>query len=151
MQIARNFPLAIPRLGETQHQHGQGLHGETPDHSEGVERGQLVDIAAAQNNSQQLHADDQIDDAVARAVAVMRFLEPAGEHSIFGHAIQNSVGSHNGSILRTRENQHSHQHDEAMEQQLDAGGAHQIYGDAADEVGEIIRPDAVGNNHYREE
>src|SRR5277367_5748274 len=47
VKIAWNLPLAVAGLGETEHQHRQRLHGETPDHTKSVERRQLVDIAAA--------------------------------------------------------------------------------------------------------
>src|ERR1017187_5574600 len=151
MQVPRNFPLAVARLGEAQHQHRQRLHGETPDHSEGIQRGQLVDVAPAQHDGEQLHADDQVDDAVAGAVAVVRFLKPISEHTIFSYAVQDAIRAHDGSVLRPRQNQHAHQYDEAVEQDLQASWPHQIHGDAADEVGEVLRADAVRDDHHRKE
>ena len=87
VQVARNLPCAVAGLGEAQHEHGDGLHGEAPDHAERVERGQHVDVAAAEDDGKQLQADDQVDDAVAGAEAVVRLLEPTGEHAVFRHAI----------------------------------------------------------------
>src|SRR5450631_1373737 len=151
VQMPRNFPCAVARLGEAQHQHRQRLHGEAPDHSEGIQRGQLVDVAPAQHDGEQLHAYNQVDDAVAGAVAVVRLLKPAGEHTIFGHAVQDAIRAHDGSVLRARQNQYAHQHHEAVEQQLQGGRPHQIHGDAADEVGEVLRADAVRDDHHRKE
>ncbi len=151
VQIARHLPLAIARLGEAQHQHRQRLHGEAPDHAEGIERGQLVDVAAAEDDGEQLHADDQIDDAIAGAVAVVRLLEPGGENAVFGHAVQHAVRADDGSILRAGQNQDANQHHEAVEKQLQAHGPDQVHGDAADQVGEIIGANLVGNDHDREE
>src|ERR1700722_357779 len=151
VQVSRHLPCAVSRFREAQHEHRDGLHGEAPDHPEGVERGQLVDVAAAENDSEQLQTHDQIDDPVAGAVSVVRLLEPAGQHPIFRHAIQDTVGANNGSILRSRQNQHAHQHNEPMKQQLQTGRPHQIHRDAADQVGKIIRPYAIRNNHYGEE
>ena len=80
------------------------LHGETPDHAECVKRGQLVNVAAAENDGEYLQAYDQIDNAVTRAVAMVGTLEPTGEDTVFGHAVEHAVGPDNGSILRTRQN-----------------------------------------------
>ena len=151
VQVAGNFPFAISGLGEAQHQHRQRFHGEAPDHAEGVERSQNVHVAQAQDDGQQLHADDQVDDAVTRAVTMMRFLEPAGQHAVFGHAIQHAIRAHDRSVLRSGQNQNSHQHHESMEEQLQAGRADQVHGDAADQVGEVVRPHVVGDDHHREE
>ena len=123
VQVAGNFPCAVARLGKAQDEHGDGLHGEAPDHAERVERGQQVDVAAAENDGEQLQAHDQVDDAVAGAEAVVRLLEPTGEHAVFGHAIQNAVGAYDGSILRARQDEHAHQHHEAVKEQLQAGRA----------------------------
>ena len=151
VQVAGNFPGAVSRLGEAQHEHGDGLHGEAPDHAESVERRQQVNVAAAEDDGEQLQAHDQVDDAVAGAVAVVRLLEPTGEHAVFRHAIQNAIRTHDGSVLRARQNQHAHQHHEAVKQQLQARRSGQVHGDAADEVGEIIRANLVGDDHHREE
>src|SRR5580700_109534 len=150
VEVAGDFPGAVTGLGEAQHEHREGLHGEAPDHAKGVERGQHVDVAAAQDDGEDLEAYDQVDDAVAGTEAVVRLLKPAGEHAVFGYSIQNAVGAHNGSILRTGQNQHSHQHDEAVKEQLQTRRSDQIHGNAADEVGEIVRANLVGNDHHGE-
>ena len=91
VQVAGHFPLPILRLGEAQYEHGDGLHGEAPDHAESVERGQHVYIAKTEEDRQQLQRHDQVNDAVTRSVAAMRLLKPTGEHTVFRHAIQNPI------------------------------------------------------------
>jgi hypothetical protein len=75
-------------------------------------------LPQAENDGEQLHAHDQVDDAVAGAVAIVRLLEPTGEHAVFRHAIQNAIGAHDGSILRARQDEHAHQNHEAVKEQL---------------------------------
>ncbi len=104
--------------------------------------GQSEHVAARQNDRQQLQADDQVDDAVAGAEAVMRLLEPGGQHAVFGHAVQHAVGADDRRILRARQNQHADQHDKAVEEQLGPFGPTRYIGDAADQVPEVIRPHA---------
>src|ERR1700757_5298307 len=151
MQVPWNFPFAISGLGEAQHQHCQRLHGEAPDDAESIQGRQLVNVNAAQNDCQQLHANDQVDDAKTCAVAVMRPLEPTRQHSVFGDAIQYAIRADDGSILGAGQNQHTNQYDEAVEQQLDALRPGQVHGEAADEISEVLRADAIGNHHHREE
>src|ERR1700722_239863 len=81
----------------------------------------------------------------------MRLLKPTGENSVFRNAGQNAVGADYGSILRARENKDTHQHHEPMKKQFQAGRPDQVHGNAADEVGEIIRPNLIGNNHHGKE
>ena len=92
---------------------------------------------------------DQVDDAVAGAILALRLLEPGGKHSVFGHPVQHAVGAHDGSILRARQDQHSYQHHEAVKQQFQRCGADEVHGDAADQVGKVLRPHLVGDDHHR--
>src|SRR5579872_111365 len=151
MQVARDFPLTISGLGETQHEHGQGLHGKAPNHTEGVESGQDVYVAEAEKDHAQLHSNDQIDDAEAGSVPVVRLLKPGGEDAVFSYPIQNSVCSNDGSVLRPGKDQDTNQNHEAVEKQLGDFGAGQVNGDSTNQVREVIRALRVGNNHDREE
>ena len=56
VQIAGYFPGAISRLGEAQDKHGDGLHGEAPDHAERIERRQNVYVAQTENNREELQS-----------------------------------------------------------------------------------------------
>ena len=76
-----------------------------------------------QEDREQLQSDDEVDDAVARAVTVVRLLEPTGQHTVFCDAIQDAVSADDRRIPRLRQNQHTNQDDEAVEEQLHAGGA----------------------------
>ena len=65
------------------------------------------DVAAGQHDRQQLQADDQVDDAVAGAVAMVRFLKRRSQHAVFGHAVQHAVGADDRGVLRSGQNQHA--------------------------------------------
>ena len=63
VEIQRHLPFAPVRLLVAQHQHRERLHGEAPHHAEGVSFAQHVDIAAADDDGDQLQTDDQVDEA----------------------------------------------------------------------------------------
>ncbi len=99
----------------------------------------------------QLQSDDEVDDAVAGAVARMRLLKGVGQDAVFRDAVEHAVGADDRSILRAGENQDPDQHDEAVEDEPRPERTPEVHGDAADQVAEIFRADFVGNNHHREE
>ena len=67
VDVRRNLPAALALVLEAQHQHGEAVEGEAPDHAEGVGFAQHVDVAAAGQDGEQLQEHHQVDDAVAGA------------------------------------------------------------------------------------
>ena len=61
------FQPRSPFVFEAQHQHRQAVKGETPDHAERIRFAQYVNIAAAEQNREQLQENHHVDDAVAGA------------------------------------------------------------------------------------
>src|SRR5215472_12344506 len=97
---------------ESQHQHGDGIEGETPDHAEGVRLTQGIYIAPAGDDGHHLQADDQVNQAVTGAVLAVRPPEPVGEYTVFGYTVQNAVGTDDGSVDGAGENQETYNHHE---------------------------------------
>ena len=85
------------------------------------------------------------------SIAVVRPLEPWGEHAIFGNAVEHAVGADDGGVDRARQHEHAHQHYEAVEEQLQRQRAGQVHGDPANQVAEELWADAIGNNHRGKE
>ena len=67
--VGRHLPAAFALVLEAQHQHGEAVESEAPDHAEGVGLAQQVDVAAAHQDGEDLQNDDQIDDPVTGAEA----------------------------------------------------------------------------------
>src|SRR5580704_3227492 len=57
MEVTGNAPFAVAGFGEAQDQDGQRLHGKAPDHTEGVQRGKGIDVAAAEDDGRQLKSN----------------------------------------------------------------------------------------------
>src|SRR5260370_12281832 len=71
VKIQRTRELALTWLGVAQHEYGQAIHRETPDHAEGVQVRKERNVASADQDGKDLQADDDIDDAIAGAKARM--------------------------------------------------------------------------------
>ncbi len=115
--VRRNFPAAFALVLDAQHQHGQAVEGEAPDHAEGIGLAQQVDIAVADQNGEDLQKHDQVDDPVGGAEARMRLAEPVGENAVFRNAVEDSVGTDDRGIDRARQDQEAHDHHEGAESQ----------------------------------
>src|SRR5664279_2473016 len=98
VKVARNLPLAILRLGKTQHEHGQRLESEAPDDTEGVQGRQQINVATAGDDGKHLKKSDEIDDAVAGSKARVRLTEPCRHHAVFADAIEHAIGTHDGGV-----------------------------------------------------
>src|SRR5580692_3086951 len=107
MEIAGHLPLPIFWLGITQYQNCQRLQSKAPDHAEGVQSCQHINVASAKNNGQELQPDNQINDAIAGAESSLRLLEPVGEYAIFRHPVQDAVRAYDRSILRSGQYKHA--------------------------------------------
>ena len=134
-----------------QHQHGERLHGEAPHHAEGVRFAQQRHVAARDDDGDQLQGDDDVDQPRSGAEPVMRMAEPIGQHAIFGDAIQHAVGADDRGVDGAGQQQHAHQHDDAVERQAQGERADQVHGKAADQVVQKLGPRRIGDDHHREE
>jgi hypothetical protein len=86
-EIERNLKIAGAGLGVAEDEDGEAIHGKRPDDTEGVEVGEEGDVAAADEDSDDLQDDDDIDDAIAGAEFRVRLAEPFAENAIFGDAV----------------------------------------------------------------
>ena len=105
MEIQGDTVLALARFFEPQHQDRQSLHDKAPNDAKGVSFAQKVNVAAAEENGQNLEAHHHIDNAIGGAKTRVRPPEPVGKNAILGHAIQNAVGTYDGSVYSAGENQ----------------------------------------------
>src|ERR1035437_6068092 len=151
VEIERHFPIAVAGLLVAQHEHAERLHGETPDHAEGVGLAQHHHVATADQNGEQLQPDDGIDETRGGAVGFIRVAEPLGEHAILGHPVEHAVGADDGGVDRAGEDQGADQYDKSMEQQAERDRADQVHGKAADQVVQVLGPRGIRNEHYGEE
>src|SRR6266478_1443549 len=87
IKIERNLELALARPRITQDQYRQAIHRETPDHSEGIQVREKSNIAAADQNGENLQAYDDVDNPVAGSKARMRLPEPFRQYTIFRNTI----------------------------------------------------------------
>src|SRR5712675_2763096 len=93
IKIERDLELALAGTRITQNQYRQAIHREAPDHSEGIQVREESNIAAADKYGEDLQAHDDVDDAIASAIAGVRLPEPLGEDAVFGNTIQYAVGT----------------------------------------------------------
>ena len=97
--------------------------------------------------------DDQIQNAVRRAVAAVRLEEPVGHHAVFGHAIQHAVGADDGRIHRAGQDQEPDHHHEGVQAASRANKrAGHVHGQSADQVVAIsLHAHFVGDQHHGQE
>ena len=150
-KFSGTFHSRAARLLVAQHQHRERLHGEAPHHAEGVSLAEHVDVAAADEDGDQLQDDDQVDEPRGGAEFLVRMAEPVGQHAVFGHAIEHAVRSDDGGIHGAGQDQRSHQHHESMKQQARQNRPDQVHRKPADQVIEKTLPRDVRDDHHREE
>src|SRR6266852_290215 len=131
IKIEGNLELALARSRVTQNQHRQAIHREAPDHSEGIQVREESYIAAADKYGENLQAYDDVNDAIARAIARVRLPEPLSEDAVFGNAIQHSVGTDDCCVHCASENERAYHHDEPMKNQTGNQGSLKAHGQAA--------------------
>src|SRR5207302_6689296 len=95
-EVRRHLPAALTGVFEAQQQHGEAVEDEAPHQPEGVGFTQHVDVAATENNSDQLQDDHHVDDAVAGAVFGVRAPEPIRQHTVLGDPVEHAVGANDG-------------------------------------------------------
>src|SRR5271166_1182535 len=152
VKVGRHLPVAHSLVAVAQHQHGDGFEDETPDHAEGIRFTQGVDVAPADDDGEELQSNDEIDDAIGGAVALVRTTEPIGEHAVFRDAIEHAIRADDGGVDRARENQESDNHDEGAEGQAHDLRADHMHGEAGDQVVAVhLHADVVRDQHDREQ
>ena len=122
-QVQGHAKFALPGLLVAKHQHGQALHGEAPHHAEGVGLAQHEDIAAAQDDGEELQAHDQIQDAIRGSEAAVRMAKPVRENAVFGDAVEDAVRAHDGGVDGAGQHQDAdHDHESAERQPQQCSG-----------------------------
>ena len=151
-QVQRHLPAALARVLKAQHQHGEAVKHEAPQHAEGVGFAERIDIAAADEDGDELQPHHHVQDAVAGAELGVRPAKPISQHAIFGDAVEHAVGAHNRRVYRAGEHQEADDHDKRAEDQLQRMRPCQIHGQHAQQVGEGLRraPHVVWNQHHAE-
>src|SRR5262249_27988677 len=121
-----------------------------PHHAECIRLAQHEDVAATQEDREQLKSHYEIQNAVRCSVTAVWVTEPVREDSIFRNPVQDPVGPDNGSIHSPGQHQHTNNHYESPERQAQGPGADEVHGQSADRVVEEVGPYRVGNDHNRE-
>ncbi len=137
VEIARHLVFLIVPL-VAQHQHAERFQEEAPHHAERVSFAEQVDIAAAQEDRQHLHAADHVDQPRAGAEPLVRLAEPVHQHAVFGQAVHHAVGADDRRIHRAGENQHADEHDEDMEDQAQQRRTGKVHGETAQQVVHVL-------------
>ena len=81
----------------------------------------------------------------------MRLLKCVGEHAIFSNPIEHAVCAYNRGILRAGKDEDANQDYETVKNQSGPQWSPKVHRDAADEIPEVLVPNAVGNDHNGEE
>ncbi len=93
----------------------------------------------AGHDGENLQADDHVDDAVAGAESLLRFLEPRCEDAVFDHAAEHAVGADDRGVHRPGQDESAHDDYEALKKQPQRIGADHVHGQAANQVGDSNR------------
>jgi hypothetical protein len=151
-QIGWNLPAALSLVLPAQHQHGERVKREAPDHSKRIRFAQRDHIAPAGDDGEQLHNGNEVHDAVAGAEFAMRAAEPIGQHPILGNAHKHAGGADDRSVDGAGKDEkadQNHKHPEDNPQHL---RANHIHGHPGDQVVSVNRhPHGVGNEHDRQQ
>ena len=107
LEIEGDHELAMRAIFEPQHDHRQRFENEAPDDAERVRFAEQDHVAAAHHDRKELHAGDQVQQAVVGAEPRMGLEEPIGEHAVLGHAAQDAVRADDRRVDRARKNQES--------------------------------------------
>ena len=78
IKIERNLKFTLAGARVTKNENSKPVHRKAPDDSKGVEVGEESDVTATDDDGKNLHENDDVDDAVARAVTRVWFLEGVG-------------------------------------------------------------------------
>src|SRR5260370_26627553 len=118
-EIQRNLKFALARTGVAENQDREAVHREAPDHPESVKVRKKRDVSAADDDGDDLQRHDDIYDAMARAKPFVRLPEPRAEHAVFRNAVQYAVGTHDGRVDGTCQDQGAYHDNKTVEYQAD--------------------------------
>ena len=136
---------------EAQRGDAQGFEKETPHHAKRVRFGQDRHIAPAVKNGGELQQDDPVNDAAGGPVRVVRLAEPRHQNAVLRHAVQHAVGADDGGIHGSRQDQKPDHHHKDMEHQPQDVRPAQIHRQPADQVGDVLPADVIGDDHAGEQ
>ncbi len=117
VKVQRDAEFALLRMRVAQHQHGDAVQREAPDHAEGVEVREKRHVAAADEDHHDLQRHHHVDDPVGSAESRVRLPEPVGKHAVFGNAVQHAVRSDDGRVHGAGKNQRAHHYHEDVKDQ----------------------------------
>src|SRR5688572_21578764 len=100
---------------EPQDQHAKRFHEKTPDDAERIGLSKQYDITPADNDRDELEANDGIDEPIRGPESFVRPPEPRHQHSVLSQAIQNPVSAYDGGVHRSRQDQNADDDDEDVE------------------------------------
>ena len=150
-EIERDTIFAVARMGVAKNENSHALQSETPNDAEGIKIREEGDVAAADDDGEDLKSRDDVDDAVGRSVKTVRLTEPGTENTILRNAVQNAVGANDRGVDSASEDQSAHNDNKAMEDQAEDERSLEVHGEAADKVLEEILALLIGDDHHREE
>src|SRR4029077_19484949 len=134
-----------------QDEHRKGVEQKAPDHAEGVGLAQEHHVSAAGDDGEYLQSDDDVKDAISRPVLRMRPLQAVGKHAVFGHAVQYAVGTDDGRIHGSRQNQEASGHDHGVEEDPQRSRSDDMHRQPPQKVvGVVFHTDFVGNDQHRQ-
>ena len=149
LDVGRHAPSALAFVLEAQHQHGQAVEGEAPDHAERIGLTQDVDVATAEDDRGQLHADNQVNNAVAAAELFVRTAKPVGQDAIFRYPVQHSIGADDRGIDGAGKDQKTDYDHKYPEYQLQHVRTDHVHGHPRNQVVLVERnADVVGDDHH---
>ena len=139
-----------PGLRIAQDKNGKAVHRETPDHAEGVQVREECDLTVADEDGDELQDDNDVDDPIAGAELRMRLAEPGTKYTVFGYAVQYSVGADDRRVYRSGQDQRANDNHKCMEDQPGQKRAMEAHRQSTDEVFQVILANRIGNDHHRE-
>ena len=151
-QIGGHLPSAFTLVLPAQHQHGQAIEGETPDHAKRIGFTQRDHIAPAGDDGEKLHPCDQVHDPVAGAEFAMRLAEPVRKHAVLGDAHQHAGGTDDRGIDCAGKNEEADQHHEHAENNPQHLRSDHVHRHAGDQIVTVDRhPHRVRDQHHRQQ
>src|SRR5262249_30431291 len=146
-----HLEFALAGIGVAQEKNGQAVQRKTPDHAESVEVREEGHVTMANDNSEYLQGDNDVDDAVAGAEARVRLTKPVAQNAVFRDAIEHTVRADDRRIHCASQDDRAYHDHECMEDQAQKEWPLEAHGQAADKVFEEALADVVRNDHHREE
>ena len=113
--VERHLPLPRTPVLEAQHEHRQRLEGEGPDDAEGIGLAERVGFAPRSHDGHDLEQDDEVDEAVGRAVLPVGLAEPGRHDAVLAHPVEDPVGADDRRVDGPGQHQEPHHDDEALE------------------------------------